>query len=58
MESEAEYLLRRASEESLKAIASEKAAAADVHQELSVQYSIKAVALLAEDDPATNPSEN
>lgn len=58
MESEAEFLLRRASEESLKAIASGQAAAADVHQELSVQYSIKAVALLAEDDPSTNPSES
>ena len=43
MESETEFLLRRASEESLKAIASGQPEAADAHEELAVRYSAKAI---------------
>jgi hypothetical protein len=52
MDCETKYALRRASEEALKAITSEGPAEAQVHEELSVQYSAKAVGLLVEEDEA------
>ncbi len=50
MRSETEYYLRRASEEAYRAIRSEGAEAADVHEALSVRYSAKALILLEEED--------
>lgn len=55
MKDETEFLLKRASQEAHLAINSEQAEAADVHEELSVLYSAKAVALLHEKDAATEP---
>jgi hypothetical protein len=50
METEAEYLLRRASEEARRALGADKPEAADIHSALSVRYSAKAVTLLMEED--------
>ena len=50
MESDTRYFLRRASEEARRAISSEQAEVADVHENLSVRYSAKALILLAEDN--------
>ena len=52
MKPETKYLLRRANEEAVRAINSEKQEAADAHEALSVHYSAKALMLLAEDDEA------
>ena len=52
MKAETKYLLRRASEEAHRAIGSEKPEAANVHEALSVRYSVKALILLMEDDEA------
>jgi hypothetical protein len=52
MKLETRYFLRRASEEALRAVSSEKPEAANVHEALSVRYSAKALILLAEDDEA------
>lgn len=53
MENAIEYLLKRASEESLKAISSHQPEAADAHEELAIRYSSKAVAALAAGDEPT-----
>ena len=54
MESEAEYLLKRASDESRKAISSDLPEVADAHEELAIRYSAKAVtALSVDDEPAS-----
>ncbi len=50
MKTETEFLLRRASEESRKAISSDQPEAADAHEELAVRYSVKAAAALSDDD--------
>lgn len=50
MESDSEFLLRRAREESLKALETDQAIAADLHQKLAVHYSAKAAMLLANED--------
>jgi hypothetical protein len=50
MESKTEFLLRRASEESLKAIAAGQPEAADAHEELAVRYSAKAIMALSDED--------
>ncbi len=54
MEDETEFLLRRASQEARRAITSEKPEAAEAHEELSLRYSAKAVALLHEEDGAAD----
>jgi hypothetical protein len=56
MESTTEFLLRRASEESLRAIASGQPEAADAHEELAIRYSSKAAAALADGDEPTSAS--
>jgi hypothetical protein len=56
MKSTTEFLLRRASEESLKAISSHLPEAADAHEELAVRYSSEAVAALADGDEPTSGS--
>ena len=53
MENLTEFLLRRASEESLKAIASDQPEAADAHEEMAIRYSSKAVVALANADRPT-----
>ena len=50
METDPEFLLRRAKEESLKALETDHAVAADVHQKLAVRYSAKAALALANED--------
>lgn len=50
MEEETEFLLKRASQEARRAIAAEHPEAAEAHEELSVRYSAKAVALLHNQD--------
>ena len=50
MESDPEFLLRRAKEESVRAIEAEQPQAADVHQKLAVHYSAKAAMALANED--------
>lgn len=50
MKPETQYLLRRASDEALRAISSQQPEAADVHESLSVRYSAKALILIAEED--------
>ena len=50
MENKIEFLLRRASEESLKAIASDQPLAADAHDGLALRYSAKAIIALANCD--------
>ena len=50
MEQQTEFLLKRASEEARRAIASEKPQAAGAHEELARRYSAKAVAALQEED--------
>ncbi len=52
MKPETLYLLQRASEEARQAISSEQPEAADVHEILSVRYSAKALALIADEDDA------
>ena len=57
MENEAKFLLRRAREESLKAIASVQPVAANVHEELAIRYSSKAITALENgDEPTCGPS--
>ncbi len=41
MESTTEFLLRRANEESLKAISSHQSEAAEAHEELAIRFSSK-----------------
>lgn len=48
MDRETVFLLRRASEESRKAISSDRPEAADAHQGLAILYSVKAAEALAE----------
>ena len=50
MKSDAEYFLRRASEEAHRAIASEQPEAASAHEDLSNFYSVRAARLLAAKD--------
>jgi hypothetical protein len=50
MRSETRYVLRRASEEAHRALSSDEPAVAEVHEELSVRYSVKAANLLAGED--------
>lgn len=50
MRSETEYFLKRASEETRRALTSEAPEAAEAHETLSVRYSAKALALLDEED--------
>ena len=58
MKNTTKFLLRRASEESLKAIASVQPVAADVHEELAIRYSSKAITALADgDEPTSGPGE-
>lgn len=47
MESETEFLLRRASEESLKAMNSIQPQAEVAHEELALRYSVKAIDALS-----------
>ena len=54
MDNKIEFLLRRANEESLKAISSHQSEAADAHEELAIRYSSKAIAALADDDKSTS----
>lgn len=55
MENNTEFLLRRANEESLRAISSHQPEAAEAHEELAIRYSSKAVAALADgDEPPSN----
>lgn len=56
MESDPEFLLRRAKEESLRALETDQPEAANVHQKLAVQYSAKAAIALANQDQG-NASE-
>jgi hypothetical protein len=55
VESETEFLLRRATEESRKAIASGRPEAAKAHDELAIRYSAKAIMALSEDASRTAP---
>ncbi len=55
MQSETRYMLRRASEEAHRALSSDEPAVAEVHEELSVRYSAKAVNLLVDEDEADAP---
>ena len=57
MTPDTEYLLKRASEEARRTIASEKPQAATVHEALSNSYSAKAVTLLEEGDVASERGE-
>ncbi len=50
MRSETEYFLKRASEETRRALTSEAPEAAEAHETMSVRYSAKALALLDEED--------
>jgi len=52
MEEEAEFLLKRASQEARRAIASDHPEAAEAHEQMALRYSAKAVALLHEGDSA------
>lgn len=53
MESHPEFLLRRAKEESVKALEADQPAASEVHQKLAVHYSAKAALALANEDQAS-----
>lgn len=56
MDSKTEFLLRRAREESLKAVASSQPQAADAHEGLAIRYSAKAMVALADgDEPVAKP---
>ena len=58
MDEKIEFLLKRASEESLKAIASDKPLASDAHEGLAIRYSAKAILALADsDEPLTDLRE-
>lgn len=50
METDTEFLLRRAKEESLKALETNQPIAADLHQQLAVRYSTQAAMALANED--------
>lgn len=52
METETEFLLRRASEESRKAMNSVQPQAEEVHEEMALRYSVKAIIALSDDDEA------
>lgn len=56
MRSETEYFLKRASEESRRALTSEAPEAAEAHETMSVRYSAKALALLDEEDHEQRPA--
>jgi len=54
MDNTTQFLLRRAREESRRAISSHQPEAADAHEKLAIRYSSKAVAALADgDEPVT-----
>lgn len=56
MDSKTEFLLRRAKEESLKAMTSSQPLAADAHEGLAIRYSAKAIVALADgDEPLADP---
>ena len=56
MDEKIQFLLRRASEESLKAMTSNEPLAADAHDGLAIRYSAKAIIALADsDEPAGLP---
>lgn len=60
MESETEFLLRRASEEGRRAMNSVQPQAEEAHEEMAIRYSVKAVEALSVDDevdPAVGGSE-
>jgi diphthamide biosynthesis methyltransferase len=57
METNPEFLLRRAKEESVKALEAEDPAAASVHEQLAIRYSAKAALLLAGEDVGGLPSD-
>lgn len=50
METDSEYLLRRAREENLKALETDQPIAAELHQQLAIRYSAKAAMVLANED--------
>ena len=50
MRSETQYFLKRASEEAQRALTSDAPKAAEAHDAMSVRYSARARALLAEED--------
>ena len=56
MKSETEYFLKRASEETRRALTSEVPEAAEAHETMSVRYSAKALALLDEEDHEQRPA--
>jgi len=56
MKSETEYFLKRASEETRRALTSEAPEAAEAHETMSVRYSAKALALLDEEDHERRPA--
>ena len=55
MKSETEYFLRRASEETRRALISAAPEAAAAHETMSLRYSAKALALLDEEDHEQGP---
>lgn len=56
MKSETEYFLKRASEETRRALTSEAPEAAEAHETMAVRYSAKALALLDEEDHERAPA--
>ena len=52
---ETEYFLKRASEETRRAIGAEEPNAADAHAELAARYSAKAVTLIVEEEDSEAP---
>ena len=50
MESETEFLLRRASEEGRRAMNSVQPQAEEAHEEMAIRYTVKAVEALSVDD--------
>lgn len=57
MEEETEFLLRRASQEARRAIASKSPEAAEAHEEMALRYSAKAVASLKDGDSPADTGE-
>jgi len=58
MESDAKFLLRRASEESLKAMTSNEPQASDAHEKMAIRYSAKAAMALADtEEPSAAPTD-
>ena len=56
MKTETEYFLKRASEETRRALISQAPEAAEAHEAMSVRYSAKALALLDEEDHEQRPA--